>query len=117
MKVLACNLHICRRRRRLERYSLQVRHKQDWGREFILLLPQAAVLPGSDADSDVVKPASGFVIQNRQTLCSMWCPMYSHAVRTWSAVCSERHTRNSVKERDPIYAGVLCNDWFDLCFR
>ena len=27
-----------------------------------------------------------------------------HAVSTWSAVCSEAHTRNSVKERDPIYA-------------
>ena len=27
-----------------------------------------------------------------------------HAVRTWFAVCSERHTRNSVKERDPICA-------------
>ena len=27
-----------------------------------------------------------------------------HAVSTWSAVCSEAHTRNSVKERDPICA-------------
>ena len=32
-----------RRRRRLRcRYPLQVRHKQDWGRGFILLLPQTA---------------------------------------------------------------------------
>ena len=54
--------------------DIQVRQKQDWGRGFILLLPQAAVLPGSDAGNDVVKPASGFVIQNRQTSCSMWCP-------------------------------------------
>ena len=68
-----------------EGYPLQVRHKQDWGRRFILLLPQTAALPGSDAVSDVIKPASSFVIQNRQTSCSMWC----HAVRTWSAVCSE----------------------------
>ena len=58
-------------RRRLERYLLQVRHKQDWGRGFILLLPQAAVLPGSDTGSDFVKPASSFVIQNRQISCSM----------------------------------------------
>ena len=29
----------------LESYPLQVRHKQDWGRGFMLLLPQAAVLP------------------------------------------------------------------------
>ena len=47
--------------------ELQVRHKQDWGRGFIILLPQTAALPESDAGSDVIKPASGFVIQNRQT--------------------------------------------------
>ena len=57
-------------------YPLQARHKQDWGRGFILLLPQTAALPGSDAGSDVIKPASSLVIQNRQTSCSMWCPMY-----------------------------------------
>ena len=50
-----------------EGYPLQVRHKQDWGRGFILLLPQTAALPGSDAGSDVIKPASSFVIQNCQT--------------------------------------------------
>ena len=60
----------------LEGYPLQTRHKQDWGRGFILLLPQTAALPGSDVGSDVIKPASSFVIQNRQTSCSMWCPMY-----------------------------------------
>ena len=43
---------------------------------FILLLPQTAVLPRPDDDSDGVKQASGFVIPNRQTSCSMWCPMY-----------------------------------------
>ena len=59
-----------------EGHPLQARHKQNWGRGFILLLPQTAALPGSDAGSDVVKPASSFVIQNRQTACSMWCPMY-----------------------------------------
>ena len=73
-KIFEC--FVVGRRRRLERYPLQVRHQQDWGRGFILLLPQTAVLPGSDANSDVAKPASGFVIQNRQTSCSMWCPMY-----------------------------------------
>ena len=52
-----------------EGYPLQVRHKQDWGRGFILLLLQTAVLPGSDAGSDVIKPASSFVIQIRQTSC------------------------------------------------
>ena len=54
-----------------EGHPLQARHKQDWGRGFILLLPQTAALPGSDAGSDVIKPASSFVIQNRQTTCSM----------------------------------------------
>ena len=52
-------------------------------------LSQAAVLPESDAGSDDIKPASGFVIQNHQTSCSMWCLMYRDAVSTWSAVCSE----------------------------
>ena len=41
-----------------EGYPLQVRHKQDCGREFILLLPQTAVLPESDAGSGAIKPAS-----------------------------------------------------------
>ena len=59
-----------------EGHPLQVRHKQNWGPGFILLLPQTAALPGSDAGSDVIKPTSSFVIQNRQTACSMWCPMY-----------------------------------------
>ena len=59
-----------------EGYPLQVRHKQDWFQGFILLLLQAAALPESDAGSSVIKPALSFVIQNRQTSCSMWCPMY-----------------------------------------
>ena len=41
------------------------------------LLPLAAVLPESDAGSDVVEAASSFVIQNRQTSCSVWCPLYA----------------------------------------
>ena len=61
---------------RLEAQPLQVRHKQECGRGFILLLPQAAALPRFDSGSDVVKPASRFVIQNRQTSCSMWFLMY-----------------------------------------
>ena len=42
-------------RRRLEGHPPRVRHKQDWGRGFILLLPQSAVLPGSDAGSHGAK--------------------------------------------------------------
>ena len=52
-------------------------------------IPQTAVLPESDAGSAVIKPASSFVIQNRQTSCSMWCRCTGHAVSTWSAVCSD----------------------------
>ena len=36
---------IARLRRRLKGHPLQVRHKQDWDRGFIFLLPQASVLP------------------------------------------------------------------------
>ena len=51
-------------------------NKQDWGRGFILLLPQTVALPESDAGSGVAKPPSSFVIQNCQTSYSMWCPMH-----------------------------------------
>ena len=60
----------------LEGHPLQVRHKQDCGRVFNLLLTQDVVLPRSDAGSYVVKPALSFVIQNCQTLHSMWWPTY-----------------------------------------
>ena len=70
------NGHGCSSSSSFEGYPLQIRHKQDWGRGFILLLPQTAALPESDAGRGVIKPASSFVIQNRQTSCSMWCPIY-----------------------------------------
>ena len=38
--------------------SLRVRQKHDWGRGFILLLTQTVVLPGTNAGSVGVKPAS-----------------------------------------------------------
>ena len=44
------------------------------GRAFFLLQPQAAALPGSDAGIDAVESLSGLVIQNREALCSIWCP-------------------------------------------
>ena len=73
----------------MEGHPLQVRHKQDWGRGFILLLPQTAALPESDAGSGVIKPALSFVIQNRQPRAPCGARCIGHAVRTWSAVCSE----------------------------
>ena len=75
-QMLAVMLLSTSSRSSFEGYPLQIRRKQDWGRGFILLLPQAAALPESDAGSGVIKPASSFVIQNRQILCSMWCPIY-----------------------------------------
>ena len=51
-----------------EGHPLQARHKQDWGRGFILLLPQTAALPESDAGSGVIEPASSFVIQKPSDL-------------------------------------------------
>ena len=89
--ILSNNMFMVSSSSSFEWHPLQVRHKQDWDRGFILLLPQTAALPGSDAGSGVINPASSFVIQNRQTSCSMWCLMYciGHAVSTWSAVCSK----------------------------
>ena len=55
----------------LERHPPMIKHKQDWGRGFILLQPQNAALSASDAGSDGVKPALGFAIQQSQTLCSV----------------------------------------------
>ena len=92
-----------------EGYPLQVRYKQDWGRRFILLhvQPQAATLSESDTGSGVIKQhrvSSSKTVRPR-ALCGARCIHVGHAVNTWSAVCSERrHTRNSVKERDPVCA-------------
>ena len=54
-----------RRRRRLKSIHSRSDTNRTGARGFILLLPQTAALPGSDAGSDVIKPASSFVIQNR----------------------------------------------------
>ena len=51
-----------RQHRRLEGHPFLVSHNQDWGRGFNLLLPQAAVLPRSDAGRDGVEPTLNSVI-------------------------------------------------------
>ena len=69
-----------------EGYPLQVRHKQDWGRGFILLLlyclnQMLAVVSLSQhrvSSSKTVRPRSP---------CGARC--IGHAIRTWSAVCLE----------------------------
>ena len=73
-----------------KRLSTSGETKTGLGLRFILLLPQTAVLPGSDAGSNGVEPAWGFVIQNCQISCSTWFLMYrmGSAIKTWSVVCS-----------------------------
>ena len=61
----------------------------NWVRGFILLLPQTAVLPGSDAGSGVVKLASSFAFKTVRPRAPCGARCIGHAVRTWSAVCSE----------------------------
>ena len=78
-----------RRCRRLERYPLQVRHKQDWDRGFMLLLPQTAALLESDADSGVIKPASSSSFKTLRPRAPCGARCIGNAVSTWSAVCSE----------------------------
>ena len=72
-----------------EEYPLQVRQKQDWGQGFNFLLTHAPVLPGSDAGSNVVKPAlnSSFKTVRPRAPCVARC--MKHAIRTWYGVCSE----------------------------
>ena len=61
-------------------------------RGFILLLPQAAVLPGSDDGLDVVSISSSKTVRPRAP-CGSRC--MGHAMR----FVQRRHTRNSVKGR------------------
>ena len=74
----------------LEGYPLQVRHKQYWGRGFILLLPQTAALPGSDAGSCDIKPLHRVLSSKTvRPRAPRGARCIGHAVSTWSAVCSE----------------------------
>ena len=78
-----------RRRRRLKRYPLQVRHKQDWGRGFILLLPR--LLHCLDQTLAVMSLSQHRVSSSKtvrpRAPCGVRC--IGHAVNIWSAVCSE----------------------------
>ena len=84
-----------------EGHPLQARHKHNWGRGFILLLPQTAALPGSDAGSDVIKfrhPKPSDLVLH--VVPDVWGTLLVHGLR----FALRRHTRNLVKERDPICA-------------
>ena len=59
-------------------------YKQDWSPGFIFLLPQAAVLLESNAGSYGAESASGFIMQNHQTLCSMHAHVWSTLFRMFS---------------------------------
>ena len=72
-----------------EGHPLQVRHKQDWGQGFILLLLQAAVLPESDTSRVLLgqpRVLSSKIVRPHAP-CGAQC--IGHVVRTWSVVCSE----------------------------
>ena len=85
LSVSTCALKSSSRRRLFGKTSNPGQTQTGLGRKVYLLLRQAALLAGSDAGSNVVKPASSFVIQNRQTSCFMWCPMYG--ARYYNVVC------------------------------
>ena len=72
-----------------EGYPLQVRHKQDWGREFILLLP--GPLHCLNQMLAVVLLSQHRVLSSKtvRTFAPCDARCIGHAVRTWSAACSE----------------------------
>ena len=82
------------------RASTPGRTQTGWGREFILLVSQAAVLPGSDAGSDVVMPSKTVRPRAPCVVPDVWSTLLEHGLR-FAQRC---HTHNSVKERDPICA-------------
>ena len=86
--------------------SLQVRHKQDWGQGFILLLLQDVVLLVSDAGSDVVKLLSiEFCHPKPSDLLLHVVPdVCGTRLERGLRFVQRRRTRDSVKERDPICA-------------
>ena len=89
-----------RRRRRLEGDPLQVRHKQDWGRNFILLLPQAAVLLGSNAGSDVVKQLTNIFHPKTSDLVLHLVPdVWGKLLECGLSFVQRRRTCNLVRER------------------
>ena len=75
-------------RRRLEGHPPRVRHKQDWGRGFILLLPQSAVLPGPDAGSHGAKQHRVLSSKTVRPLAPYSARCIGYVIKTWSAICS-----------------------------
>ena len=63
----------------------------------------------SDAGSDVVKPASGFFIQNHHTSCSMWCSMCRARFVVWKDIHSRSDTSKTGAEGLYFYYPRLLN--------
>ena len=93
--------HRCRL---LKEHPRWVSHKQDWGRGFILLLPQADVPYGSDAGSDSVHRVSSSRTLRPRASCGARC--LGHVIWTWSTICSvTRHWQfNGRAITDPVCA-------------
>ena len=90
----------------MEGHRLWVKHKQSLGQRFILVLPEAATLPGSDAGSDVVEPATGFVIRP-QTPFHVHCRLWGTLLKRGLLFVQWRRTRYQVKEQNAIVHGRM----------
>ena len=67
--------NLIRRRRRLKGIHSRLDTNRTWAEGLSFTTPDCCTA-WIRCCSYVIKPASSFVIQNRQTSCSMWCPMY-----------------------------------------
>ena len=75
-------------RRRLKGHPLQVRHEQDWGRGFILLLPQAALLPDQMLAVMLLSQHRVSSSKTVRTRAPYGARSMEHAIRTWFSICS-----------------------------
>ena len=73
----------------LEEVSTPGQTQTDWGQGFILLLPQMAALPESDAGSGVISQHRVLSSKTVRPRAPCGAQYIEHTVRTWSAVCSE----------------------------
>ena len=78
-----------RRRRHSEEHPLQVRHKQDWAREFILLLPQALYCPDQMLAAMLLSQNRVSLFKTLRLCAPFGARCMGHAIKTWSAFCSE----------------------------
>ena len=93
----------------MEGHQLWIKHKQGCGQSFILVLPQAAALPGKIlaaivlsqhrvSSSRTIRPCTACYAQ-----CRLWGTLLRRGLRFVQCRC----TRNPVKERDSIVHGRM----------